>query len=398
MGVLTGSPLTDVKITLVSGKAHLKHTEGGDFRQATYRAVRQGLMQAESILLEPYYSFVLELPASSLGRAMTDIENMGGTLSSPVTNGENATLTGTAPVSKMRNYHKDVTIYTKGKGRLSCKLSGYEPCLNQAAVIESIGYDPGADIINTADSVFCSHGAGFLVKWDEVFDYMHLPLLSNAEETETEQKVFIPQKKKTAISDEELIKIFEMTYGKINTAPRKEMRTEKHIPASSPKYKLKTFDGSYLLVDGYNIIHASDELKKLAEENLEHARYELISKLQDYKIVKNIEIIVVFDAYKVKGNHGETEKIHNINIVYTKEAETADAYIEKATHQLSKNNRVQVATSDGLEQIIILGQGALRIPASQFLADLKNAENEIEKMIEQYNKNNNSKNTIKFPE
>ena len=398
MGVLTGSPLTDVKITLVSGKAHLKHTEGGDFRQATYRAVRQGLMQAENLLLEPYYSFVLEIPTSNLGRAMTDIENMGGTLSSPITNGENATLTGTAPVSKMRNYHKDVTIYTKGEGHLSCKLSGYEPCLNQDEVIKSIGYDPEADIINTADSVFCSHGAGFLVKWDEVFDYMHLPLLSNAEETEAEQKVFIPQKKKNAISDEELIKIFEMTYGKINTAPRKEMHTEKHIPASSPKYKPKTFDGSYLLVDGYNIIHASDELKKLAEENLEHARYELISRLQNYKIVRNIEIIVVFDAYKVKGNHGETEKIHNINIVYTKEAETADAYIEKATHQLSKNNRVQVATSDGLEQIIILGQGALRIPASQFLADLKNAEEQIEKMIEQYNKNNNSKNTIQFPE
>lgn len=396
-GVLTGAPLTDVKITLVSGKAHLKHTEGGDFRQATYRAVRQGLMQAENVLLEPYYSFILELPSLCLGRAMTDIENMGGTVSPPETDGENAVLTGRAPVSKMRNYHREITVYTKGKGRLSCKLSGYEPCLNQEDVVKASGYDPEADIINTADSVFCSHGAGFAVKWNEVFDYMHLPLLSTEKPKETEIKAFIPQKNKTAISDEELIKIFEMTYGKINTAPRKEMRTEKHIP-SSPKYKPKVFDGSYLLVDGYNIIHASEELKKLAEESLEHARHSLISKLMGYQIIKNIEIIVVFDAYKVKGNHGETEKIQNISIVYTKEAETADAYIEKATHRLSKNNRVQVATSDGLEQIIILGQGALRIPASQFLADLENAQTEIEKMVKDYNSHNNSRNTIEFPE
>ncbi len=398
MGVLTGSPLTDVKITLVSGKAHLKHTEGGDFRQATYRAVRQGLMQAECVLLEPYYSFILDIPTTSLGRAMTDIENMGGIVSPPETDGENAVLTGTAPVSKMRNYHKDITVYTKGKGHLSCKLSGYNPCINQQEIINSIGYDAEADIINTADSVFCSHGAGFLVKWDEVFDYMHLPLSLGEEKTETETKVFVPEKRKSVISDEELIKIFEMTYGKINTAPRKEMRTEKHIPSGTPKYKPKVFDGSYLLVDGYNIIHASPELKKLADENLEHARHSLISKLMGYQIIKKIEIIVVFDAYKVKGNHGETEKIQNINIVYTKEAETADAYIEKATHRLSKNNRVQVATSDGLEQIIILGQGALRIPASQFLADLESSQSEIEKLIENYNKNNNSKNTIKFPE
>lgn len=397
IGVLTGSPLTDVKITLVSGKAHLKHTEGGDFRQATYRAIRQGLMQAESILLEPIYSFILEIPASNLGRAMTDIENMGGTFSPPDTDGENATLTGKAPVSKLRNYHKDVTVYTKGQGRLSCKLSGYAPCKNQDEVVDFIGYDAEADISNTADSVFCSHGAGFLVKWDEVYNYMHLPLLTEAEE-ETEIKGVSPQKKKAVISDDELIKIFEMTYGKINTAPRKEMRTEKHIQTKSPVYKPKVYESSYLLVDGYNIIHASDELKKLAAENLEHARHSLISKLQGYKIIKNVEVIVVFDAYKVKGNHGETEKIHNINIVYTKEAETADAYIEKATHQLSKNNRVQVATSDGLEQIIILGQGALRIPASQFLAELKNAENEIDKMVEEYNKNNTTKDSIKMPE
>ena len=396
-GVLTGSPLTDVKITLVSGKAHLKHTEGGDFRQATYRAVRQGLMQANSILLEPIYSFILEIPAINLGRAMTDIENMGGTVLPPHTDGENATLTGNAPVSKLRNYHKDVTVYTKGQGRLSCKLSGYAPCKNQDEVIDFMGYDAEADISNSADSVFCSHGAGFLVKWDEVFDYMHLPLLTESKEEE-EIKPVVPQKKKAVISDDELIKIFEMTYGKINTAPRKEMHTEKHIQTKSPVYKPKVYENSYVLVDGYNIIHASDELKNLANENLEHARHSLISMLQGYKIIKNVEVIVVFDAYKVKGNHGETEKIHNINIVYTKEAETADAYIEKATHQLSKNNRVQVATSDGLEQIIILGQGALRIPASQFLAELKNAEKEIAKMVEEYNKNNTTKDSIKMPE
>ena len=396
IGVLTGSPLTDVKITLISGKAHLKHTEGGDFRQATYRAVRQGLMQAESILLEPIYSFILELPTSNLGRAMTDIENMGGTISPPVTNGDNATLSGKAPVSKLRDYHKDVTVYTKGQGHLSCKLSGYAPCKNQAEIIDFISYNAEADISNTADSVFCSHGAGFLVKWDEVFDYMHLPLLSETKD-EKEIKVVVPPKKKAVISDEELIKIFEMTYGKINTAPRKEMHTEKKIASKSPVYKQKVYENSYLLVDGYNIIHASDELKKIASQNLEHARHSLISKLQGYKIIKDVEVIVVFDAYKVKGNHGETEKIHNINIVYTKEAETADAYIEKATHRLSKNNRVQVATSDGLEQIIILGQGALRIPASQFLSDLKNAEKEIDKIVEEYNKNHTTKDTIKFP-
>ena len=355
-------------------------------------------MQAENILLEPFYSFILEIPTTSLGRAMTDIENMGGTVSPPLIDGENATLSGTAPVSKMRDYHKEVTVYTKGCGRLSCKLSSYKPCTNQEKVIESIGYNPEADVINTADSVFCSHGTGFLVKWNEVFDYMHLPLSTKEEEEPTQEtKTFVPQKKKSAVTDEELIKIFEMTYGKINTAPRKEMRTDKNVTASAFKYNPKVFDGSYLLVDGYNIIHASNELKALADENLEHARHLLISKLQAYQIIKNIEVIVVFDAYKVKGNHGETKKVNNINIVYTKEAETADAYIEKATHKLSKNNRVQVATSDGLEQIIILGQGALRIPASQFLADLENTEKEIEKMIKEYNRNNHSKNTINFP-
>ena len=391
LGVLTGSVLTDVKITLISGKAQLKHTEGGDFRQATYRAVRHGLMRAKNILLEPWYDFVLELPSENLGRAMTDIEKMGGKLSLPETDGEISKLSGSAPVSRMSEYQKEVTAYTKGKGHLNLKLSGYEPCVNAQEVIEKIGYNPEADIINSADSVFCDHGAGFIVNWQDVEKYMHLPYRSP--EKPEEKEVSVVRQKSSPVSEEELIKIYEHTYGKIGERHKyKKMRTEKTQPASKPASKPKQYDKTYLLVDGYNIIFASDELKKYADENLELARSMLISKLSNYKAVRNQEVILVFDAYRVSGKHREIETVGGISIVYTKEAETADSYIEKTSHELSKNNRVQVATSDNLEQIIILAGGALRVSARTFLEDLKAVETEIRDNIWQNNEKNRRNN------
>ena len=388
-GVLTGSALTDVVITLVSGRAHLKHTEGGDFRQATYRAVRNALMRGKSILLEPWYSFVLELPMAYLGRAMTDIEKMGGKISMPDTRGENSVIRGKASVSKMWDYQKEITAYTKGMGHLSFKLCGYEPCTDADKVIAETGYDPEADILNTADSVFCAHGAGFTVKWDEVENYMHLPFLADKPKTESIKYVSAPTRKSQPVSEEELIKIYEHTYGKIADRQPRKMKTDK-TPAPPIKSlpKPKKYDKTYLLVDGYNIIFASDELKKRADENLELARNMLISKMCNYKSVRDCEIIVVFDAYKVSGKYREIEKSGGISIVYTKEAETADAYIEKTSYELSKNNRVQVATSDGLEQIIILGGGALRISASQLLSDVERAEEEIRQKVWENNEKN----------
>ncbi len=393
VGVLTGSELTDVKFTLVSGKAHIKHTEGGDFRQATYRAVRHGLMRAENVLLEPWYSFTLELPTTYLGRAMTDVEKMGGKISMPHSDGDNSVVTGRAPVSKMREYQKDVTAYTKGLGHLSCRLSGYEPCMDSDRVIKEIGYEPEADVKNTADSVFCDHGAGFLVKWNEVENFMHLPYQKDKPADEIAAPLPAPKRKEEWVSEEELIRIYEHTYGKIEHKLPRKMKTEKTsaiTPKSLPKAKI--YDKTYLLVDGYNIIFASDELKKHADESLDIARNKLVSKMCSYKAVRDCEIILVFDAYRVSGKHREIEKTGGISIVYTKEAETADAYIEKTSHELSKNNRVQVATSDNLEQIIILGGGALRIPARQFLTDLDAAEEEIARRVWEINEKNKRNN------
>ena len=392
-GVLTGSELTDVKLTLVSGKAHIKHTEGGDFRQATYRAVRHGLMRAENVLLEPWYSFRLELPMTYLGRAMTDIEKMGGKISMPHSDGENSVVTGRAPVSKMREYQKDVTAYTKGLGHLYCRLSGYEQCMDADRVISEIGYDPEADLANSADSVFCDHGAGFLVKWDEVENFMHLPYQKDRQKDEIVSPLPAPKRREEWVSEEELIKIYEHTYGKIEHKLPRKMKTEKTsaiMPKTLPK--AKKYDRTYLLVDGYNIIFASDEMKKYAEESLDLARNKLVSKLCGYKAVRGCEIILVFDAYRVSGKHREIEKTGGISIVYTKEAETADSYIEKTSHELSKNHRVQVATSDNLEQIIILGGGALRIPARQFLTDLNSAEEEIAQRVWEINEKNRRNN------
>jgi len=386
IGVLTGSPITDIKITLAGGKAHLKHTEGGDFRQATYRAVRHGLMKAQNVLLEPWYSFTLEVPTTSLGRAMTDIERMGGQISYPENMGERSVIKGKAPVEKMRDYRQELIVYTKGRGQLSYNLCGYEPCTEQDRIVSQIGYDPESDIENTADSVFCSHGAGFLVKWDEVEEYMHLDSCM-AEKKKEQIKEFRIEKKVPA-TDEELMRIFERTYGKVNIKPQHVLKTSKRPTPPKTHVKVKKYDKTYLLVDGYNIIFADSELKTLSKDNLDLARNTLINRLCSYKSVRECEIIIVFDAYKVKGNHREIEKINDISIVYTKEAETADAYIEKTSQELSKNNRVQVATSDALEQIIIMGSGALRVSASQLLADLKNAEKEIENLIKEVKSKN----------
>ena len=385
IGVLTGSPITDMKITLVAGRAHQKHTEGGDFRQATYRAVRQGLKMAQSVLLEPYYEFHLEVPTENVGRAMTDIQQMGGTFSSPETYGDMTIISGNAPVSTMRDYSKEVIGYTSGKGRLNCILSGYEPCHNADEVIAEIGYDSDTDLENPADSVFCSHGAGFVVKWNEVYNHMHLEGIRFDEDNEDDEET-VRQRAENYLDmvadDNELMQIFERTYGPVTR--KVSSYTVKKTASPQKKYgKAKPLPQGpeYLLVDGYNIIFAWDELKEIARNSLEAARDRLIDILCNYQGFKQCELILVFDAYKVKGNTGSVEKIHNINVVYTKEAETADMYIEKTTHELGKKHRVRVATSDSLEQIIILAGGATRISADEFLHEVKSAEKAIMEII-----------------
>ena len=383
LGVLTGSPITDMKITLASGRAHKKHTEGGDFRKATYRAVRHGLMYAENVLLEPMYSFRLEVPTSNVGRAMTDLQQIGAEFSQPALMGEFSVLTGTAPVSGMRGYYTELTAYTAGRGKLFCNVSGYGECHNAEEVIAARGYDPEADIANTPDSVFCAHGAGFLVKWDEVYKYMHLESALAPEKKAEESAARAAEYVRAAASDEELMRIFEKTYGTIkvnnNNAAIKRKKMES---APRPRKKLPQPGGPlYVLVDGYNIIFAWDDLKKAAEDNLDLARELLINRLCNYRGYMNCELILVFDAYKVKGNPGSVERVHNINVVYTKEAETADAYIEKVSHELAKKYRVRVATSDNLEQIIILGGGAVRVSASEFRQEVEQAEEEIRQFI-----------------
>lgn len=386
LGVLTGSPLTDVKITLASGRAHLKHTEGGDFRQASWRAVRNGLMKAKSVLLEPRYDFRLEIPNENVGRALTDIQQMCGEFEPPVSNGETTVIIGNAPVSEMQDYHSDVIGYTHGRGRLICTVKGYFPCHNQDEIIAAAGYDPESDLDNSADSVFCAHGAGFNVKWNEVGSYMHLESAlkeRNDDFFEPITRQQVSSYRDRLVEDKELMEIFERTYGPIKRDKRTAMYTEKE-PASSKKFKASPIPKGpeYLLVDGYNIIFAWDELKKAAEENLDLARSMLINMLCNYQGFRQCILILVFDAYKVKGSVGEVEKVNNITVVYTKEAETADTYIEKATHDLSREHRVRVATSDNLEQTIILGNGAYRISASEFYDEIKRTEKAIREFIQ----------------
>ncbi len=397
-GVLTGSPITDMKITLVAGRAHVKHTEGGDFRQATYRAVRQGLMQAESVLLEPHYDFSLELPPDCVGRAMNDLQSMGGAVAGPEQEGELSLLTGHAPVAGLRDYWREVTAYTRGRGRLSCALRGYEPCANQEEIVSQLGYDPERDIDNPPDSVFCSHGAGVTVKWDQVRDHMHVDSGLRLGEEAPAPEPASPAGGQRSYQggsleqDKELLAVFERTYGKVEREDFAFQPQKKPARTSldEGKYAIKSqkTGPEYLLVDGYNIIFAWDELKELARQDVAAARAALEDILSNYQGFRKCVVILVFDAYKVKGNPGSVEKKNNIYVVYTKEAETADAYIEKATYDLGKDHRVRVATSDGLEQLIILGHGALRLSARAFKAEIEQAQGEISALVARLNQRN----------
>lgn len=404
-GVLVGAPITDMRITLVTGKAHLKHTEGGDFRQATYRAVRHGLRKAESVLLEPYYEFRLEVPAEMVGRGMTDIQKMYGSFEGPVMDGEMAILTGSAPVIEMRDYQKEVISYTRGTGHLFCNLKGYYPCHNAEEVILQAGYDPEADLANPTGSVFCAHGAGFVVNWEQVEEYMHLesplhlaPIEKNTEVIRKPQEN-ISWKEETNryyATQKELEEIFERTYGngkrREENQPRKgwkrshqerEFRRQRMSGSDSytesvRKKKSAVPEKEYLLVDGYNIIFAWEDLHALAETNIDSARDKLMDILCNYQGYKKCSLILVFDAYKVQGNTGSVQKYHNIYVVYTKEAETADQYIEKTVHEIGKKYHVTVATSDRLEQVIILGQGASRMSAKELREEVELVEKEIQ--------------------
>ena len=384
LGVLTGSPITDMKITLTAGRAHLKHTEGGDFRQATYRAVRQGLMQADSILLEPWYEFRLEVPAEQVGRAMADMQRMGGSFDPPELLGDTSVLTGSVPVAEMRGYAMELAGYTRGKGKLACTLAGYRPCHDAPAVIEQVGYDPERDTENPADSVFCAHGAGYNVKWDEVPAHAHVESgvrLNEPEEEET-PAVRQPWRQAAPVSsleeDKQLAAIFERTYG-----PSKGRELFRPAPVKPAEYHFEPSGPEYLLVDGYNLIFAWDELKKLAADNLEGARQALADLLCNYRGFHDCQVILVFDAYKVPHGTGEVSRYHNIYIVYTREAETADMYIEKTTYQLAKQRRVRVVTSDGAEQLIILGHGALRVSARSFREEVERTNGEIRRILEE---------------
>lgn len=383
LGVLTGAPITDMKISLVAGRAHKKHTEGGDFRQATYRAVRQGLMQADSVLLEPWYSFTLTIPTNSLGRAMTDIQNMGGKFTPPENREDQSVLKGYAPVVGLCNYSAEVRAYTHGVGILECMPAGYEPCKNQSEIVEASGYNPEQDTENTPDSVFCDHGAGYTVKWNEVHENMHLEDTRKkaAEEITAAQKA--PRRSSNYADDDELMRIFERTYGKVQRKAHTGFKSQKLPEAVVKKYKAqKETRGEYLLVDGYNVLFAWFDLSNASNEDLDIARNYLVNRLSNYKEMRNCEIIIVFDAYKVKGNPGSQERIGNLDVVYTKEAETADSYIERTAKDKSRQNySVKVATSDRLEQIIIFGSGAFRISADEFLKDIELAEEKLDEIM-----------------
>lgn len=400
-GVLTGSALTDVRFTLVAGRAHLKHTEGGDFRQATYRAVRQGLMQAESLLLEPYYDFRLEVPAECVGRAMTDLQNMGGTIDPPQSVGENTVLTGYAPVRTLRDYFTDVAAYTRGRGQLSCAVRGYETCQNQDEIVALLGYDAERDTDNPASSVFCDHGGSITIPWNEVAQHVHCDSGIHFDKEETEEKSAPPPRRGVGAgsayaADKELQEIFERTYGKVERRAfepaKKPARTSL---ADHYDVTIHSEDTEYLLVDGYNIIFAWDELQRLAAQDIAAARGALIDILANYQGFRKCRVIVVFDAYKVKGNPGSVQTVHGIKVVYTKEAETADTYIERATYELRRERRVRVATSDGPEQVIILGHGALRVSARAFHAEVEAAEGQISAVLQRLTNRPRSERTIR---
>lgn len=415
-GVLTGSAITDIKITLVAGRAHLKHTEGGDFRQATYRAIRQGLMQAHNVLLEPYYSFRLEVPAGCVGRAINDIQKMEGTFEGPEADGDMQVLKGKAPVSLMSGYMAEVNAYSGGLGRLSCNLDGYMPCHNGREVVENTGYNPDGDTENPAGSIFCAHGSGFYVPWDEVRNYMHLEAVykdlyieeGRAEGTEEEYSYITESQEKavqavtyngTLEEDKELEAIFERTFGSVTKKlksdttgnfgyearnKRKKKEPDREYLENLARYKKNKYKDikQYLLVDGYNIIFSWEELNELSKVSLDSARSRLMDILCNYQGYKQCILILVFDAYKVKGNPGEVIKYHNINVVYTKEAETADMYIERVTHEIGRKHNVTVATSDALEQMIVAGEGAKRMSAREFWEEVERISGRIKEIIE----------------
>ena len=398
-GVLTGAPITDMKITIVAGRAHLKHTEGGDFRQATYRAVRQGLKSAESVLLEPWYSFVLEVPSEQVGRAMSDIGQMNGSFEGPEAEDKQGMvrLTGTAPASEMRDYQREVWAYTKGRGRITLTLKGYEPCHNAEEVIEEIGYDSERDVDNPTGSVFCAHGAGFLVKWDEVPEYMHIKEDFLAEKPGIEQdEVMAVQMgnhcnysggySSSYDDDPELLTIMEREFGSKQKERDRYSSYRKQTVSTPVRHTTVIKENEpkkeYLLVDGYNIIFAWEELNELAKVSIDAARNKLMDILSNYQGFIGCTLILVFDAYKVKGNQGEVQKYHNIYVVYTKEAETADQYIEKTTHEIGRKYKVTVATSDALEQVIVMGQGAYRISARDFYEEVERTEKQIREINE----------------
>lgn len=419
-GVLTGAPITDMKITVTAGRAHQKHTEGGDFRQATYRAVRQGLMMGECRLLEPVYAFRLEIPTEMTGRAMNDITRMHGRFAQPEIEGEMSILTGTAPVATMQEYQQDVTAYTRGQGKLSCTLQGYEPCHNEDEVLAASTYDPELDMANPASSVFCAHGAGYIVDWYDVYDMMHVKedpgfalagmedvlrnITSEPTEADEDNRKRMARERQDAgapvYDEKELEDIFVRTYGSnsrenaaynkagFNRHNKSVSEADWYVKKAAEHGKSKTTgaqtlsagsktadtgiarpgayrkqkgEKEYLLVDGYNVIFAWDDLKALAAVNIDSARDKLIDIMSNYQGYVGCELILVFDAYKVKQNPGSITKHGNIHVVYTKEAETADMYIEKTTHELGRKYKVTVASSDGLEQLIIMGQGALRM-------------------------------------
>ena len=367
-GVLTGAPITDMKLTLLVGKAHLKHTEGGDMRQATYRAIRQGLMQAKSILLEPWYSFTLTLPTEQVGRAITDVRAMCGEFDPPENTGTLSTLRGILPASELGDYAQLVAAYTQGKGRLQLTLEGYRPCHNTEAVVEQIGYDPEADTENTPDSVFCAHGAGFQVKWDKVKDYMHL---ESGLAKEAPPQILTPRLQP---EDRELEKIMARQFGDLTT---KLYRPAPTAPAEE-KLTIRPPRQQYLIVDGYNIIFATDELAAMAREDLDAARRALMDRLSSYAGFRKCRVVLVFDGYKVKGNPGEKSQFHNIQVVYTKENETADAYIEALVSQIGTNYNIRVATSDALVQLSSLRSGVLRMSARELQEELARARKEMQ--------------------
>ena len=384
-GVLTGSPITDMKITLIAGRAHDKHTEGGDFRQATYRAVRQGLMQAESILLEPWYDFRLEVPAAQVGRAMSDLERMGAQYDPPAAAGEETVLTGRAPVAALRDYPRQVAAYTRGLGRLQYSPGGYRPCADQQAVTAALAYDPERDAANPSGSVFCDHGSGTVVDWRKVPAMAHVDSGLRLDAPVRQQSA--PPAPRSApasglAGEKELMSIFEQTYGKVERRSFQPQRPPaRRELADSYSIREQQLGPDYLLVDGYNIIFAWPELQPVARDNLDAARKMLLDILANYRAFRGGEIILVFDAYKVKGNPGSLEKTEGVYVAYTKEAQTADAYIERATYDLARQHRVRVATSDGPEQLIILGHGALRLSALQLRQEIEQARGQISALL-----------------